>query len=214
MNAQYYFDTGMSFIEKGKYKEALSCFEESVKLQPDFADANFGIGVCKIKLGDTVNGEATILRAARLGNIDAQSYFEGRHDAANKTTHSSNIASVDNHHSNTNSYTSCENEHATDFALTSDQDTNDCLIKIQTLKLLLIAYSICLLFSIFVTKQAGIGITRHQTNLYASTFGFITGAMCFLFCISFLIGHFFIKNRKNLNDISIIVSALIAALIL
>jgi|GEM_PF-1037346 len=90
MDAQYYFDTGMSFIEKGELKKALTCFEESAKLQPDFADANFGVGVCKVKLGDKVNGEASIQKAARLGCKEAKSYFDTLHDAAINTTFDSN----------------------------------------------------------------------------------------------------------------------------
>jgi uncharacterized RDD family membrane protein YckC len=80
MNAQFYFDTGMLFIEKEKYEEAISCFEESIKLKSDFSDAYFGLGVCKIKLGDIVNGEAAILKSARLGNKYAQSYADDLHD--------------------------------------------------------------------------------------------------------------------------------------
>ncbi|HML53507.1 MAG TPA: RDD family protein [Solidesulfovibrio magneticus] len=78
MNAQFYFDTGMMFIEKRKYEEAISCFEESVKLNPNFSDAYFGIGVCKIKLGDAVNGEKAIVKSAKLGNIQAQKYIDSQ----------------------------------------------------------------------------------------------------------------------------------------
>ena len=85
MNAQFYFDTGMMFIEKGKYKEAISCFEESLKLKPDFADAYFGIGVCKIKLGDTANGEDAILKSASLGNIHARSYATTQYNDSNSS---------------------------------------------------------------------------------------------------------------------------------
>lgn len=90
MDAKYYFDTGMSFIEKGELRKALTCFEESAKLQPDFADANFGAGVCKVKLGDKANGEAAIRKAARLGCKEAQSYFDLCHDTAINTTFDSN----------------------------------------------------------------------------------------------------------------------------
>lgn len=76
MNAQYYFDIGISFIKNGKLKEALTCFEESTKLQPDFPNANFGVGVCLIKLGDIAKGNAIILKAARLGSLEAQSYIK------------------------------------------------------------------------------------------------------------------------------------------
>jgi len=76
LNAQYFFNTGMSFIGNENYKDALACFEESVKLQPDFADANFGVGVCKIKLGLTTEGEKDVLKAARLGCKEAQLYFD------------------------------------------------------------------------------------------------------------------------------------------
>ena len=90
MDAKYYFDTGMSFIENGELKKALACFEESAKLQPDLADANFGVGVCKVKLGDKVNGEAAIRKAARLGCKEAQSYFDICHDTTINTTFDSN----------------------------------------------------------------------------------------------------------------------------
>lgn len=97
MNAQYFFDLGMSFIEKDKFKEALTSFEKSTRLQPDFADANFGIGVCKIKLGDKAKGEAAIRKAAQLGCKEAQLYFDTHHEPTINTCNKTNNTATNNY---------------------------------------------------------------------------------------------------------------------
>ena len=101
MNAQYFFETGLSFIKNGNYKDALACFEEAVKLQPDFADASFGVGVCKIKFGDIVNGKNSISKAARLGYKEAQLYLDNPGNNINETSFHANTSVVTNYNTKT-----------------------------------------------------------------------------------------------------------------
>ncbi len=115
MNAQFYFDTGMMFIEKRKYEEAISCFEESVKLNPNFSDAYFGIGVCKIKLGDAANGEKEIVKSAKPGNIQAKEYIDSQRLKKEYKEQSANCESHDKIMANTTA-TSCNNNESYDAA--------------------------------------------------------------------------------------------------
>ncbi len=101
MNAQYFFETGMYFIKNDNYKDALACFEEAVKLQPDFADASFGVGVCKIKFGDIVKGKDSLLKAARLGCKEAQLFLDNSENNINKTSFHKDESVVANYNTKT-----------------------------------------------------------------------------------------------------------------
>lgn len=53
-------------IGKKKYREALSYLEEIEPMMEESADVQFGIGLCRLKLGELESGERSMLRSIEL----------------------------------------------------------------------------------------------------------------------------------------------------
>ena len=48
---QKYYNSGVSYFEKGKYREAAIQLENAIKIDPKYADAHYQLAQCYIKLG-------------------------------------------------------------------------------------------------------------------------------------------------------------------
>jgi hypothetical protein len=59
-------DMGRQFAADGQYERAIKEYDEALRLLPNFAEALYLRGLAKLKLGDTVGGEADIAAAAAI----------------------------------------------------------------------------------------------------------------------------------------------------
>lgn len=71
-----YFERGMAYMEKGRYKEASADFTKTLKAQPDMRGALFGRGMAYMKTGNKEMGRADIEKAASLGNGRAAKWLK------------------------------------------------------------------------------------------------------------------------------------------
>ncbi len=50
---QYWYDRGMNSVHEGRYEEAKQAYRQALQINPDSAEAHFGLGVAYDELGDT-----------------------------------------------------------------------------------------------------------------------------------------------------------------
>jgi Flp pilus assembly protein TadD len=63
---EFYISTGKDLAQAGQYDEAIKKYDEAIKANPFSAEALYLRGIAKLKLGDTVGGEADVAAAAAI----------------------------------------------------------------------------------------------------------------------------------------------------
>jgi len=64
-----YNNKGIAFGKQGKYDDAIECFNEAIRLKPDFAYAWYNKGLALEELGRRSEAEAAYQRARELGLV-------------------------------------------------------------------------------------------------------------------------------------------------
>jgi tetratricopeptide (TPR) repeat protein len=62
--AKKYLDLGIAYDMLGKYKEAIKSFKQAIRIDPDYRDAHYNLGVAYNSLSDrgSAMGQMMILR--------------------------------------------------------------------------------------------------------------------------------------------------------
>ncbi|MFP4476702.1 MAG: tetratricopeptide repeat protein [Desulfatibacillaceae bacterium] len=70
------YEKGHQAALEGRFRDAIEAFDQAIRMNKSFAEAYFGRAVCRIKVGDTIRGDADIAMAAKLGNREARMLLE------------------------------------------------------------------------------------------------------------------------------------------
>lgn len=65
---------GMELYAKGRYKKAATLFDRALKIYPRHADAHWGRGLTRLRLGDRAGAAIHLDRAEELGPADLDRY--------------------------------------------------------------------------------------------------------------------------------------------
>ena len=74
--SQAFVDTGITYLEKANYNEALENFRLALALDGKDVDALVGKGLCLLRLGDAIKGFVDINKAASLGSEAARELLQ------------------------------------------------------------------------------------------------------------------------------------------
>jgi tetratricopeptide (TPR) repeat protein len=87
MKMELLLSTGISYLEREQYSEALTNFELVLIEKPGSPDALFGRGMCRIALGNNEDGIVDIQKAANNGSIAAREYLRYRQSSSIGDSH-------------------------------------------------------------------------------------------------------------------------------
>lgn len=63
---EYFSSLGLMNYQKGNFKQALTAYNKSLKLNPDFFETYYNIGCVYFKLGDKVNSKKFFMKTLQM----------------------------------------------------------------------------------------------------------------------------------------------------
>jgi len=73
-----YHNLGNIYDLRGNLDKAIEYYNKAITLKNDFALSYFMLGVCWNQKGDSIKSNNNYIRAAQLGNTDAQSILKSK----------------------------------------------------------------------------------------------------------------------------------------
>src|SRR5208283_6003627 len=73
---QKYYNSALSYFEKGKYREAAIQLQNAIKIDPQYADAHYQLAECYMKLGMWAGGFVELNRAVDLAPRNSKAQID------------------------------------------------------------------------------------------------------------------------------------------
>ena len=74
--AEEWTNKGLDYAIEGKYVQAIQCYDEAIRINPDYALAWYTKGEALRATGDSVNADAAFARARELGRMASAAFQE------------------------------------------------------------------------------------------------------------------------------------------